>query len=419
MVRGLRVVVVLAVLGAACAENGDDPGGKGVVQVKVTDGKPLGNIDIVFGTDAGAVVTNVKTDAAGVASAEIESGDMVTAASMTNGQPDLRTIQGVKPGDVLSFIFNAPYDPDPVIGGTLSVQVPSPRPSGAVSYVLDIGCQTSTFSFSGVVTQPFAAQCKRPGTDFMDATLFALDGAGEPIAFAVATDIVVPPGAIVPVVFPTGWRTDFVPFTVAFTNPPAGVAQVNVSLVPERNGGERFRLFTNVPLTAAGGSHVFLLPADMVTGLRPSFSFSAGGVLQFYERRFASVPASLSVNLTTDMLPAITTAGLGDAGSGRPSASWTAPTSLTSAADSGSFAVSWGDDSSGGFWQVVFAPNATSPARAPALPDALAAFRPPASGVVLLGVGFSEDSSVAGYDGFRNRPANPAAEYVIRFTSIQ
>ena len=107
-------------------------------------------------------------------------------------------------------------------------------------------------------------------------------------------------------------------------------------------------------------------------------------------RRRSALPGTVAINLTTDLLPRVSGATFMAVDPARPSLGWTAAGSLA-AADMLRVACDWDDGGVNKAWVITGPPTTASPVRAPALPAALAAFRPIA-GVIY------RDRSVLAFD---------------------
>jgi hypothetical protein len=158
-----------------------DAGETGTVQVIVlsTD-VPEQGVTLVFSDATGALVTTAVTDAQGSVVQAIAAGAQVTALLATREAPDLVTVTGVKPGDVLKF-HDGPF---PSLRGTAAVTFTKLAQADAsvVDYTLTSGvCAADTGGPAGTFDYPMSGTCMNAEGQFsVLAEAFGSDG---PIAW--------------------------------------------------------------------------------------------------------------------------------------------------------------------------------------------------------------------------------------------
>ena len=108
-----------------------DSGPQPVTVRVVANGAPESGATIVFQDATGAVVTSGTTDATGSVTQLVTAGTQVTAVLGTAASPNLLTIEGVEPGDAITFVdTSAPS----YVSAEFNVVAPTPTWDAASTY---------------------------------------------------------------------------------------------------------------------------------------------------------------------------------------------------------------------------------------------------------------------------------------------
>jgi hypothetical protein len=390
----------------------------GPVTVKAL-GTVVAGVDVLLSDASGAPVAQTKTDAAGEASFMLAAGakGMVTLISSDGeefGSTQIETFMDLGPGDkVLTYVAGPQVDPGTF--GSFVVEFADRPPEGTVAYSIDIGC-ASRFLYpqygdrlQGWVFDVSAICPLGPGNT-VDVEVTALNGDFLPLAFSTHGGLVIAPNAKTPATFPDGWRTDFVPFSLAYKNVPAGFTLLSPSVIPQRADGSGSGGLSQQVTVAPGDSGVrtLLYAKDFVTKVGYSISLSASnqfhGPSIFYARLPATPVTSATIDLATDLPPIVTDMSETDGTTFRPGAAWTTSGDV-SKMDIGSFNLNWKRGKDYVSWTVYFPPTTASPVQVPEIPDSLALARPTGDGgTVLGGVTFVSDSTNSGYHDYIGAP---------------
>jgi hypothetical protein len=415
----------------ACNDGNDTVVIPGIITVKIVNGAndtPAQGVDVVFSDVAGATLSQTRTDAGGIATFTPASSSDEIGITMMHDDPVkpagkvLQSVMGARASDTVYFFRYSVNDdsdddeaPTPAPVARLAITFPDNSPvdpdfGSFLIPVIGAGNCPVEFADSTLHYELFVPPgCVRPdGT--VDVAVIAQEfvSVGENftrknVAYAFAANVPVSNAAVTPVTFPTAWRKDFAVFTLDYTNVPAGFDGARANFEANRGGEFLLSGGPSVPL-GENGSVQFDYPKDMVT----SIGISVGGIFSepseggsFFSRSMTAIPDSASVDLTAELLPAITATAL-DQGV-RPRVRWVAAGDL-SRADAGYTGFSWEVNGATSFWDVEFPPTASAQLEFPALPDSLAAFRPPATGLSLATIEFSDYSSFPDYRTYLNRP---------------
>lgn len=388
---------------------------------------PTPGVDVIFGDVNGAVLHHTQTDAAGQASFTMDIGGMVTVAvrnPQSPGSAYLQTITNVRPTDVYRSHIGAILTVAAPRLGAIQIDFAGPLPPGTVSIQIDLGCQSRYLypawggSIHGYVTDVFA-YCPLPADGRLDVVLTAQNGESVPIAFAISRDNALNPSSTTIAHFPDGWRTDFRTLSVGYSNVTAGMALLRSAVTPEYEGLTRGR-YPRADATVfpgQSGTRVLLYP-DLADAL--SFSvqlmtsptgWNAPQVV--YNGFFTETPVWAGVDFATDVPPFASNVVLIDVATGRPAVTWTAPADVSNV-DLGSYSLNWGTGNQYRSWAVAFPPDAVPPVKIPALPEALAAWRPPAAPqeINLGGVVLQGDSRVSGYHEYLTTPTGDVSGFL-------
>jgi len=429
----LMVCVAFAALLAACGSGSSDgttptpPASppaptRGLVGVRAFSNpdRPAVGVDVVFGDASGAVLQHTQTDASGLASFTMDAGGMVTLLVRNpdnEDAPSLQTITDLRPGDVVQTYASSTSSASVPRLGSVQIDFPERRvPSGTVAIQIDLGCQSRYLypaygdRLQGYVVDVYQ-YCAQPA-GALDISVTALNGDFVPLAFSTCKGIVLNPAGKTPAHFTTGWRTDFRKFGIEYTNVVAGMTRLLPSVTPVHEGTSRGPYQgANVEVAAGeSGTRTIRYP-DLAEALAFGVELlpaanAYNGPLIVYQRYFPDLPESARVDFATDVPPLVTNVALTDGTTVRPGATWSAPADLPNV-DLGSFNIDWQVGRYNyAYWSVAFPPGAQPPLRVPALPEELAAFRPPPDPqrLRLSGVSLESDSTVSGYHEFLAAP---------------
>ena len=163
---------------------------------------------------------------------------------------------------------------------------------------------------------------------------------------------------------------------------------------------------------------VSCIPTSVATGgtygVEAHFTTTDPMPVSQWQQLATTLPATdtPTADIAMTLLPAITSTGVSATTSVRPKAVWNAAGPMTHATF-GTAAWSWPSGAAHGNWFLIFPPTTTSPVELPALPDALAAYRPPTDGSVSStpSISFQSDSYDADYDAARQKHATIPTTY--------
>ena len=388
--------------GAAGDGAAGDGGGGNAATVEVVDdfGAAIADVDVVFHAADGSVAAATKTDADGRASFAVASGAMVTVAMTIGGRHELYTFTGVQPGDHLTkLVFAPPPDgpppgpdedggmPDADGGGptpvaTATITLPGAFGGADGGYVIDFGC---TAQFVEEASRPVEVglpeECFADG-DSVNLLVLATDGTGATLAYILTRDIAL---ADVGTIVLADWSTAFHSLPLSLSNSEPAIGRMWTLFA--------FSSLGSLPFAPPPGfAPITMATAEMAIDFPMGFEAGDMGYMTTIteinddpaapvrlQARFVNamtMPASLDLDLATDFLPAMEPPVLDESGVA-PTVSWTED---TAAVDIVMVSVSWGD--AGGepthSWLVSTAPGSSAVAL-PQLPEALAAFAPPAA----------------------------------------
>ena len=309
---------------------------------------------------------------------------MVTAMAMDSGNNvGLETIMGIKPGDVLELAVPGGGSLATKIA-TLATSFPPNPPATTDTWRIDAICQSASSSVAFTDSIDIFSDCQASQTSLVVIAI-ATQGS-TPVAYATQTVQVAASGNTI-VNFPDGWHTDLTSFQQTLTNAPAGTLALRPIFKLEV-AGESWFPFDNPVTTATAGSgstQSYLYPTGVATGgtygVEAHFTTTDPMPVSQWQQIATTLPATDTHDIAMTLLPAITSTGVSATTSVRPKAVWSAAGPMTHATF-GTAALSWPSGAAHGNWFVIFPPTTTSPVELPALPDALAAYRPPTDGSV-------------------------------------
>lgn len=403
----------LLVLAAGCpksSDSGDGDPASGVAALTVTGAGSVEGLEVVFHKPDGTVLAHVQTDASGRASANIESGGLVTVGryvSAPSARWELTTIAGVQVGDEL--VLGRPAAGSSA--GTAAIGFTGPA-SSATEYRVDVGCNVGVaFSVGTPVSVPFYSTCGAT----LDALTLARGAGGALVAWTTALDLSISGTAPTQTGAATSasWRTDFGSLSLTLANPPASGDTAAATLTPRRNG---------IRFSSSATSQTVTLAPPAIANLTLPFAqdFASSARLEVRvthqsstdDSRFIDNGAAFgarTLDLATALPPRVTGAQFVET-SGVLSASWS-----LGAADAGldatTLSASWNDTAGRHDWKVVLPPGVAQFAF-PVLPAALDAFLPVGgTAPSWFEVTVDDVSTTAGYDAFR--AANLGLVYAI------
>ena len=425
-----RTITTLALLVALCAcgrlnfdaENGDGSsdgdGGvafSGPASLTLLDpGGPIQARSIVFHNPDGSIAGIEQTGPSGIATHDVSADGMITITGVINSLPGgsggsstrLYTIMGVQPGD--SLVLGRTEDPWDIVGA-VDVTLPGPV-AGAAAYGVDIGCDQSFDADPAKVhSLELYPQCFRGATTF-DVIAYAVDGNDNLLQFAAVKNVSVINNSLVKVAIPA-WTSGTVTTAMNLGNAPAtaGWADVKfdavaggVSFYADSDGdgfdnGSPASLSFDLPSGWADGIEYLLCVYHQAQGGTP-----APDSISYIFHRQSGVPAQLDHDLSTLLLPVISSAQLDAAAAPRATMAFT-PDGDLSAADGGLAVISWEDAQRNLYeWWIMFPPGQTD-IMTPELPDFLADHRPsPSSQFRPIKVAVVDGDFIDGYDDMRN-----------------
>lgn len=341
---------------------------------------PMAGVAVVFHDAAGAPVVTARTDGAGRAAGDIDSGGMITVLLDDEGQQVRATFMDVERGDELALLSPASRA---AAVGTAYVTVAGY--TGASQYVVRTPCRTVTTSSIGApIAIAIDSRCMSP-----DGTLQVLVTAhnlgGGMIAAASARDVAWanPMNIVMPDWAPA--RT----YVVEASAAPAGATGV-VAGVAHVAGGVRIDGESDSREVIPGAGASFSLPyapgfgelfqshvsVQYGTGMGAVAAAVVGESTVVHQT--AVPPASRAVDLSHDLLPRMSPPSYDRSVAGRPALTWTAQAALADT-DGASGLFTWQEgEGQLQLWIVLAPPDVGSRVQLPALPDELASWAPTA-----------------------------------------
>ncbi len=371
----------------ATADVVEEPSPPAPVQVLVinADGAESG-VTIVFSDGAGALLTTAITDANGSVSQQLAAGSQVTALLGSSGAPNLVTVTGVKPGDVLKLL-DGPFLSN---SGTAAVTFAAyAQGDASVSdYQLASGsCSTTTGGEAGTFDYGLNPWCMNASRGF-PVLAQAIGPDGGPLAWESGKGNLVTDGGVSPVDLSSAtWSRTLGGLTLTLNN-------VSDSISPYASFTEFAS--TDSLSSVAYSTTNFGLSQIAAGMLQSTFALHPGfgdfdqveaeyGTTQPTGRAFGAIadrvstatvasPSTSDTIDVTDALPAITTANLDATNRSRPNFTWTSAAPLP-AAGATVVQAQWQEvvDDAGdlkiGTWTIIVAASQSSVAP-PAVPSA-------------------------------------------------
>jgi hypothetical protein len=378
------------------------------------DGTPASDRAVIFSDASGTVLANTKTAKDGSASGPMTARGMVTVAnSASDGH--LMTVMAVEPGEriVIGEQEDEGGATERVCSAALSI--PSLHPN-ATHYAVSVG--VNEVAAAGPGTPVALAVLKRFIVDGkVRALAFARDDSGRTLAYAhVLLDGCARTDAGAGKITATlpAWSTDFRKLTIEASGGDHGTIEASIKLVPP--GADAFSLGTREAPHAGETKLEFLAPRPLGTRAKTKVevTYEDGHDHAEIEEQRAELPETTKIALDEKLLPRIRDAIVDGQGTPRPSVRWSATRSVASA-DAIVARFGW-PATREHVWTIVAPPD--SPARlvVPALPDAMAEWRPD-SRPITVAVGVVETSFWNGYGdvkrkGLASIEAPPPADVV-------
>ncbi len=367
--------------------------------------QPEPGVLVAFQDASGAALGTATTDAKGTASKVLPAGSQVTVLLGSPTAPvALYTYVGVEPGDALAVIDPATYNGS--IAVTLDAIPPKP-PNGAFAFTGAVGDCSTGFG------QPPAVISATPecyGADRFPVLVLAESSVGPPLGYTFSKDNLVDVDAgTASVALAGSWLTQTGTWNITASNPPANALSTSVAFDEVANKVARSAWQTppGAFVTHPGYPDFVQSEADAWFSVPNASDVAIGGIATR-----APAPAlggSASFDLT-QLLPTITsTASDFVTAPPRPSVSWKATGSLTSA--DGSFVhVDW-VQFAGGLqqslsWDFVVPPGVTC-VQAPSLPPEAAAWTPAGTIFASTSPTVVTVDGLSGYARLRNVAVRP------------
>lgn len=307
----MRVALVLALLSAAaCGDDGvqhlpdappDAPPGPGAVTLTITLGRaPRPNIEVYFQNADSSLVATARTDANGVATAEMAAGGFVTAVGPFDapGQSSatLFTYADVKPGD--SLRLGGARDPE-----LIDVEVRLPVEPTAGAYLLHTACNFGQYDLSGTGSGSGSSgpggRIQIPGCPTTDMLVETFDADGFPAKYHYRADVPLSDGAMIDLT--AGTYQDLSDVTYTFTHVPDGLASMfSITSLMNATGLALFRPFV---VRVEGGTAVTTGKRPAIPGMRQLITSEiiTGGLGVQYVDEWGPV-GDYSLDLSRDVL---------------------------------------------------------------------------------------------------------------------
>ncbi len=362
-----------------------------VVTVYNQSGGRAGGVPVIFSNPDGSVFSTRTTARGGTVTETMPGGGSVTAVITLGTFRWLSTVLDVQPGDSIE-LGNPNGQPTPSSVGTISIAIPGTGATGR-TFEGTIGCTSGTFAS---VRIPLALDVTTACPTEPDALGMGVDSAGTGDVTHYFFQKRVPLVGGAATVTGADWRTDVTNATLSVTNAPLGTTSVRaVSSAHAQTFGRV--IATRVLALSAGGAGSFVLPMlndypEVVEHQVTSIPALGSSSIRY---RAASMPATRSVNLGTELLPVPTaptvtggivafswSGGAGTPDGGLVSLLYTNPTEAR------------------GFWSFIAPPGLTT-FTLPTIPDGLIDDAPAAGAVWASAAQLTDYSGYAGWDAMR------------------
>lgn len=368
--------------------------------------QPAANVRVLFHDAAGAVTSDLKTDAQGnVAAATAPSQVTVMFGEAQNNALHLVTYVAVAEGDELTIDDGLP-DSEATVS-SFGVTVPGARPN-AIGYIASAGiCSQGTDDPAAAIDLGLSAACLAQAGGTVAVLGWAEDEVSEPLAFAFKKGNANPAAGTTQALSLGAAWVDPTSVVVSGTNLPNGVTSAQFLMFgdgrPFQAGSGVGELSTGVTFKEAPGFAEAVQAAAIVSDDGPRTP------TRTMMRRQASA-AQLAFDFA-QALPKITDLTVTDPTTARPTVAWTSEAPLTTS-DGGMANFAWTtqlnpDQLTAHVWSFIVPPTATS-VKAPELP-ADAAPQAPTGTVQGMFVGFGESDLLPSYAQWKSVPLNPTA----------
>ena len=378
-----------------------------VTMTVVTPTGPKQGITVVFEDATGTVLATVVTDATGKASHVVPAGSQVTVLIGSPTSPQITTIAGVAPGDMLTAL-----DTTSAAAPTVSLDaVPTwTADAGAANYAVYAGASCWNTFMTPPVTFTLSTACQQAGK--FPLLVIAQNATFLPVGFTYqkGNSITTDDAGIAHASLAGGTWTTTAPLTQTVqTSNSSGTLSGAIGF-SEIAGGVPLQTSSFLPSpddAGAQGSAYIVHPgyADAVQAEVNVLTIVSGASLAAIATQSAPPTTSGTTSLdVSTLLPSITNATVDSTTPAQPGMSWTSASSLASTAG---FIVQIGWTAStdagtvSGTWTIYAPPSATS-VKAPALPSSATGWAPP------TGASFAFPTLAAvkatflpGYDAFR------------------
>lgn len=395
------------------AEAPAERGGTASVRV-FDDGTPAAGRAVVFHDAGGGVLAWTKTDAAGRASGPMTLGGMISAVYGTSAA-HLVTVTAVEPGDALVIGEEEDEGGPGKTACIARVSVPPP-PAKTARTSISLGVNATE------LVDPKRPQRASVLERFLVGGRFrvlaeAFDADDRPVAHALGwfegCDRDAGGDAVDARL--EAWSADYRTFSIALDGAlPAGAkASATLALTPE-------------------GADAFVRAGRETTTERPTFAFVAPRALgtrgdleievayderdhAVFEEKGAALGETMALDLRERLLPRVTDAVVEEARSARPVVRFRVDGS-PARADAAVVRLAW-PPTREHVWTVIAPPTTPGRIVLPALPDALASYRP-GRDPVTVAAALVEASSFAGYEDVKKRGLEAAEQArVMRWSS--
>ncbi len=323
----------------------EEPAPPTTVQVLVIDASgPEMGVTIVFDDASGNVLATAVTDALGSVVQQVAAGSQVTALLGTSDAPNLLTITGVKPGDVLKVI-DGPIAPTPGEAAEITYSPFAQGDAGVAGYHATSGiCGNNQDETPGEIDYGLSPGCTNSSGQF--PVLLEALGTDGPLAWQGGKGSPTLDGGVSRVDFTSSsWSTTLGTETVTLLNTtPADGPYTTATEYTVTDP------VSSVPISAGTDYTPGTVDAGVLQStfaIHPGFgdfdqvevdesAYQSGGVSQLTiaDRVSATTSASPSASDTIDLndaLPAITGASIDTTNPSQPTLSWTSDTPLTGA----------------------------------------------------------------------------------------
>jgi len=392
------------------------------VEVRRPGGGPAFGVRVLFNEPDGSVASSQTTNVAGRASFDLFPHSSITILTSETfdasfQRHNINTVLGVMPND---FIVIGSRDDGADSGtymGDLRVDIRTAFPS-AGQYELRVGCEGFGANTGTNDLQLFQSSCNG-GLTPVDAIATARDSESTPLAFQTLLGVTLSSATYTQI---NSWRTDWARLTLRLTNSPDDM-QFATAEMPVWRRGLDYSLGEGpgVNLTPDGTTPIdILFPPGFAERIAPqllafwgSFPDDIDG-LSTYQRQSAASGTELTIDLSSDLLPRVTSADFAQNGFDGARMSWDVDGDV-SGASAGAGSVQWTQIKPGiggnpdteitWEWFFIFAPDLESPAELPNIPAgslADGAWPPPTEAAINSSVvGFVDATFAGDWDDIR------------------